>query len=76
MSGIRLSLKEGYLAPILFRPYRKVYPISPLLVPLNEEFIKVALGAISDIDKGKTGHSTVDVIGFRGESATVLQCCS
>ena len=42
-------MKEGYLPPILFRPYCKVNPISPLLIPLNEEFIKVPLGSISDI---------------------------
>ena len=44
-------MKEGYLPPILFRPYRKVYPISPLLVPLNEEFIEVTLGAVGNIQQ-------------------------
>ena len=48
---IYLPSQNRDFSPIIFRPYCEVNPISPLLVPLNEEFIKVALGAVGNIEK-------------------------
>ena len=47
-----LALDEGYLAAIIFRPYGEMNPIVALLIPLYQDFIEVAPGAVGDVKQG------------------------
>lgn len=47
--GYILRVNKLHFSTIIFRPYSKVNPVAPLLIPLDEELIEIPLGAISDI---------------------------
>ena len=48
---IYLPSQNRDFSPIIFRPHGEVNPISPLLVPLDEELIEIPLGAIGNIQQ-------------------------